>query len=357
MLPILPRLIYKNLMKPMLFMQDAEKVHDRFTNLGERLGKNKLTKKTLRSLLSYNHKNLEQEIDGILFKNPVGLAAGFNYDGHMAEILTDVGFGFHTVGTVTAKEYEGNQKPRLGRLPKSKSLLVNKGFKSKGAKKVEKILDGMNLEGSTVGLSVGSSNIPEVSTIKAAIEDYIFTFNLFKNKKYISYFELNISCPNTAMPESFTEPKNLKKLLDAVEKLKIKKPVYIKMPNEKSIKDTNKLTDIAVEYDFIKGFVFSNLVKKRNNRKFDKDEVKEIKHLKGNFSGKPTSKNSLKLIRNARKRYGNDITIIGCGGVFSARDAKRKLDAGANLVQLITGMIFEGPQLIGEINKSLKKYF
>jgi len=345
--------LYKNLMKPLLFLQDAEKVHNNFTSLGETLGRAPLTRKLTNTLFSYNNEKLTKTVDGIEFKNPIGLAAGFNYDGHLAEILNDVGFGFHTVGTVTAKKYEGNKQPRLGRLPKSQSLLVNKGFKSKGAEEVEKILDGMDLEHTTMGISVGSSNIPEVSTIDAAIKDYLFTFEIFKDKNYVKYLELNISCPNTAMPESFTEVENLKKLLDAVKELKIKKPVYIKMPNEKTIEETNGLSDLAIKYNYIKGFIFSNLVKDRKNKTFKSDEILMLRGSKGNFSGKPTQENALKLVENARKRYGNKTTIIGCGGVFNAEDAQKQIDAGADLIQLITGMIFEGPQVIGEINKGI----
>lgn len=357
MLPsILTKTLYKSVIKPVLFAHEAESVHDFVTIFGELLGGNPLTKKTTELIFSYKNPKLKKHIDGITFPNPIGLAAGFNYDGHMSAILNNVGFGFHTIGTVTAKPYEGNQQPRLGRLPKSKSLLVNKGFKSKGAIQVAEILDKRNLENTTLGISVGSTNIPEIDTINKAINDYIFTFKVFKNKPYVKYFELNISCPNIIMPESFTEPKNLKKLISKVEKLKIKQPIYIKMPNELSIADTNKLTDLALEFGCIKGFIFSNLVKKRTNPRFNKPEIKKVKGLKGNFSGKPTEKNVNKLIKNARERHGESTTIIGCGGVFNARDAKKKLDAGADLVQLITGMVYEGPQLIGKINRGLAKF-
>ncbi|PIR42879.1 hypothetical protein CO058_02155 [candidate division WWE3 bacterium CG_4_9_14_0_2_um_filter_35_11] len=344
---------YKYIIKPILFRFDAEIIHNLFSAVGEFLGSYEITKTITSSMFNYENTNLEREIDGIKFPNPIGLSAGFDYDGHLAEIMKSVGFGFNTVGTVTAREYEGNQKPRLKRLPKSKSLLVNKGFKSEGVDKVIKRLESKNLTDIILGVSVGSSNLPSINTIPKAIDDYIYTFDKLKNKSYIKYFELNISCPNAEMSETFAESKNLKQLLQSIEKLKIQKPIYIKMANELSLKETENLVELSIKFNFIKGFIFSNLVKKRTNKSFDQNEIKGVEQLKGNFSGKPTQVNSNELISHISKKFGNKTTIIGCGGIFNAKDAQKKLDNGAKLVQLVTGMIFEGPQLIGEINEEL----
>ncbi len=344
---------YKLIVKPILFRFDPETVHDLFSTVGEFLGSYKITRDFTSLLFEYKNPSLKRTIDGIDFSNPVGLSAGFDYDGHLAGIMKSVGYGFNTVGTVTAKEYEGNTKPRLARLPKSKSLLVNKGFKSQGVDKVLKRLDAMNLNNITLGLSVGSSNVPEVNTIQKAIDDYVYTFNKVKNKNYIKYLELNISCPNTEMKESFAASKNLELLLTAVDKLKITKPIYIKMANELAISEMEKLVELSLKHKCIRGFIFSNLVKDRNNKAFDKNEIKGVEKLKGNFSGKPTQKNSNDLISHMSKKFGNKTTIIGCGGIFNAKDAKEKLDNGAKLIQMITGMIYEGPQVIGEINRGI----
>jgi dihydroorotate dehydrogenase len=213
-------------------------------------------------------------------------------------------------------------------------------------------LDNKNLKKGTIGVSVGSSNIPEVNTIEKAIDDYLFTFKLFSKKTYVKYFELNISCPNTAMPTPFTDPGNFMLLTNAISKLKLKQPIFVKMPNELSTTETDKLVQIAIDHK-IYGFIFSNLVKDRKNSAFDPKEIAQLANQKGNFSGRPTFANSNKLIAHVRNKFGKNVAIIGCGGVFSAKDAKAKIDAGADLVQLITGMIFEGPQLIGQINKQL----
>lgn len=347
------KIAYKKITRPILFKLDTEMVHNRYSKLGEALGNGELTKNAVSKLFAYEDKILKQRISNVKFDNPIGLAAGFDYDGHMADILKSVGFGFNTVGSVTALPYEGNTKPRLGRLPKSKSLLVNKGFKSEGAEAIAKRLTKKNLKNTTLGISVGSTNLPHINTIEKAIDDYLFTFEEFKSKSYVKYFELNISCPNTSMTESFSQKKNLKMLLKEVNSLNIVKPIFIKMPNEISNVTCANLTTLAITYSFNK-FIFSNLVKDRKNKFFDRAEIKKIRS-KGNFSGKPTEENANRLIASTRKKHGKDVIIIGCGGVFSAEDAYTKIKLGADLIQLITGMVFEGPQLIGEINLGLSK--
>src|SRR3989344_647332 len=194
------RTFYKNIVKPVLFRIDAELAHDSHSFAGEFLGSHDLTRGVVKKVFAYENSSLIQTINGVRYLNPVGLSAGFDYDGHMAEIMDSVGFGFNTVGTVTAKYYEGNKKPRLGRLPKSKALFVNKGFKSDGCARVAEILDRKNLSDKTVGISVGSSNLPEIDSVEKAVADYTTTFEVFKmtgGRKYVKYFEVNISCPNT----------------------------------------------------------------------------------------------------------------------------------------------------------------
>jgi len=300
----------------------------------------------------YKNKKLYKNVLGIDFENPVGLAAGFDYDGHLAKAMKHIGFGFNTIGTVTAKSYGGNKRPMLLRLVKSQSILVNKGFKSEGALKVAKRLDEKNLTGHTTGVSVGSSNLPEVNTIDKALKDYLFTFDVFKDRQYVKYFELNISCPNTAMTESFSDPVNLNKLLTAIDKLELKQPLFIKMPSEINFKDAENLVRIGLKHGIV-GYIFSNLVKDRKNKWFVKSEMEKMKDYKGNFSGKPCFENSNKLLKHMRAKFGKKVVLIGLGGIFNPDDAIKKFKSGADLVQLITGMIYEGPQIAGDINQKL----
>lgn len=344
--------LYKNILKPIFFTQDPENVHNFITTIGEGIGGNSTASNITSNLLTYKNKSLEQKIDGIKFENPVGLSAGFDYDGHLAETMHYTGFGFNTIGTVTAQPYSGNTPPRLSRLPKSGSLLVNKGFKSDGALNVRNRLRTKNLLDKTIGVSIGSSNLPEVNTINAAIEDYIKGFETFKSERYVKYLELNISCPNTSMTESFSNKKNFQNLLDEISKLKIKKPIYVKMANELSLNETDTLVKVGIDSG-MSGFIFSNLVKNRQNPKLDRDEIELIKDLKGNFSGKPTEISANNLIKHIYKEYGKHTTIIGCGGIFTAEDAYEKIKLGAHLIQLITGMVYNGPQIAAEINIGL----
>jgi dihydroorotate dehydrogenase len=346
------RLLYKNALRPILFLFDAESVHNVFSRLSRLVSAHSVPLKIAEWVFSYRSSLLGRKIDGIKFANPVGLAAGFDYNGDFAKTMKYVGFGFNTVGTVTAKSYEGNKKPRLVRLPKSKSILVNKGFKSLGAGAVLAWLNSLDISETTLGISVGSSNLPEIASVKSAVEDYIYTFNKFKNKEYVKYFELNISCPNLGMKESFSSARNFETLLKAVSKLNIKKPIYVKMPNEVSFQEIEALCKLTVDYK-MQGVILSNLVKKRDNKYLDRDDISKVKKLKGNFSGKPCNEQAVKLVGHVSKKYGDELTIIGCGGVFDAADAKEMSAAGADLVQLITGMVFEGPQLAGDICRGL----
>lgn len=337
--------LYQNVFKPFLFKFDAEAVHNVITFAGETVG-DKID-------FSYTNKKLHQKICGLDFANPMGLAAGFDYDGHLVTTMKSVGFGFNTVGTVTAKPYEGNKPPRLGRLPNSKALLVNKGFKSEGVDKVIKRLDQKKIN-SVVGISVGSSNLPEVNTVSKAIDDYLETFSKLKTKDYISYFELNISCPNTLLDEPFTHLENLENLLKEVRALKIRQPIFIKMKNEITTEKLDGLIKKCLAYG-IKGFVLTNLVKSRDNKYLDPKDLEKIKDLKGNFSGLPVAENANKLISYVHKKYGKDCKIIGAGGVFTAEDAYLKIRLGASLVQMITGLIYNGPFVVRDINRGLVK--
>jgi dihydroorotate dehydrogenase len=346
------RFAYKNVLKPILFSIDAEKVHDSFVVLGETLGRFAPTRQLTDALFNYKNSALGKDFLGIHFPNPVGLAAGFDYDGRLARILPHVGFGFETIGTVTNKPYEGNTPPRLARLPKSQSLLVNKGFKSSGVEAVAARLNGLSEKAPVIGVSVGSSNVAEIDTVNKAIVDYVECFSKLKSIPQIKYFELNISCPNTLIPESFTEITNFSNLIRDVVNLKLNKPIFIKMPNELPLEQADQLVQEAMKNN-INAFVFSNLVKDRTNSEFDRKEIQSVANLKGNFSGRPTHKGALTNIEYFKNKYGGSVVIVGCGGIFSPADAQRMLTASADLVQLITGMIFEGPQLISTISRSL----
>ncbi len=348
-------IIYRKIIKPTVFLFPADKVHDFFVKQGRFLGKSNFLKYIIKKLFSYNNKILETKVSGMNFSNPIGLAAGFDYDADLIEILPSVGFGFQTIGTITLLPYEGNAKPMLGRLPKSRSLLVNKGFKNRG---IEAILTKVNKKNKTIplGISIGSTNQP-YKKIEDMIEDVCHSFERALKENYFDYFELNISCPNLInvenLKDKFDQPLGFGMLLNKLSYLNINKPLFVKMYLEKSVEETLALCDVAVPYSWISGFIFSNLVKNRNNPKFDKEEIAMAG--RGNFSGKPTQDLTDNLISEVYKKYKERFIIIGCGGVFTAKDAYEKIKRGASLIQMITGMIYEGPQRIGEINRDLSE--
>lgn len=342
--------LYQKVAKPLMFKVDPELVHEHVTKGSQLFGKSRVSKHFTKTLFHYRNKALTQEIAGITFHNPIGLAAGFDYEARLTQILPHVGFGFGSVGTITNQSYEGNKPPMLGRLPRSQSLMVNKGFKNLGAQQTANLLTGLHFT-YPVGISIGSTNMQKKTTLQASIKEVTEAFKVFeKSKVNHSYYELNISCPNLYTDVSFYPSKNLKALLDAVDKLRIKKPIFVKMPISKTDKEVLAMLKVIDSHSPV-GVIFGNLQTDRKHKALDSQEVKQFKI--GNFSGKPTYERSNELIKLAYKHYKKRFIIVGCGGVFSAEDAYEKITSGATLVQLITGMIFVGPHLIPDINIKL----
>lgn len=343
--------LYKIFGKPLFFSFDPEFVHDSITQIAKFMGNIPVMRLLTSWFLQFKHPILEKKLYGISFQNPVGLSAGYDYDGDLTQIIPNVGFGFHTVGTVTLKPYAGNPKPRLGRFPNSKSILVNKGLKSIGAAAIIKKLSNQKLYIPT-GISIGSTNQGYDSEARQIL-DIIKCFKLFESSTLNhAYYELNISCPNTFGGEPFTYPDRLELLLSAIDKLKLARPLFVKLPIDQSEKESLELLSV-IDKHTVQGLVIGNLTKDKNNPAVVVEDREEWKNKKGNLSGKPTFERSNNLISLARKTYGKRFTIIGTGGIFTADDAWKKIKRGADLVQLITGMIFEGPAAIGTINREL----
>ena len=355
MKPILWKIIeffYKAIYKNLAFLRDPETVHDGATSFGKKLGNSPVAKGILSSLLVYKNKMLEQEIGGIKFENPIGLAAGFDKNANLTQILGSVGFGYEEVGSVSGTPAEGNPKPRLWRLKKSKGIIVWYGLTNDGSEKLAQKLGKLKFD-IPIGVSIVKTNSPEVLTLERAVPDII---KAFKDMADIgSYYTLNISCPNTEGEGLFYNAKNLKVALKEIFNLNIKKPLFIKMPPDLCRTSIDEIIDISRKYG-IKGFVLSNIVKHRDMMKsYDKEELSKIDPGKGSISGKPVEDLSNKLIEYVYKKTRGEFIIIGCGGIFTAKDAYKKIRLGASLLQLITGMIFEGPQRIAQINYGLVK--
>lgn len=342
----LMRLLYVGIMKPVLFRFEAESVHESMVSFGQLLGRVPITRSVLAFSLKHEDRRLSQTIAGIEFPNPIGLAAGFDYDAKLTQVLPAIGFGFQTVGTVTNIPYAGNPRPLLGRLPKSKSLMVNKGFKSLGAQTIRLRMERLSFE-YPVGISIGRSNSRLLRNERESIQDICTAFSEFERSTTgHKYYELNISCPNLFGNISFYRPQKLRELVRELNALNISKPVFVKMPIELSNPEFLNLLRV-LSPSFITGVIIGNLQKNRSDPSLDPGEVSHFQV--GSFSGKPTWERSNALIRLTKQTYRDRYIIIGCGGVFSAEDAYIKMALGASLIQLITGMVYEGPQLVNTI--------
>lgn len=344
--------VYRLISKSIIFRFDSEKVHEFFLSLGGFYSKNIWIIAPFSFWLKPKNVKLTQVISGITFKGPIGLAAGFDYRASLPRLLPYLGFGFGTVGTFTNKPYGGNAAPRLGRLVKSRALLVNKGFKNDGMDSaVEKLKeDDFQVP---IGLSIGKTNIDEVCTQELAIEDIKSAFVRAEcSASGFNYYELNISCPNLNIDVSFYPPKNLEELLWSIDNLNLGRPVFVKMPIEEKDEDILEMLKVISKHK-IEGVILGNLAKSRSNPVLLSDELEKVG--KGNFSGMPTQKRSDELIKLAYENFGDKLTVVGCGGVFSARDAYRKIRNGASLVQIITGLVFNGPLFAAQINFGLAR--
>ncbi len=315
---------------------------------GKLLGHFAIARALTKFFFNYQNPLLEQTVYGIKFANPVGLSAGFDKDAELINILPSVGFGFQSVGSITAKPYEGNPKPWLYRLKKTQSIVVNFGLKNVGVDEIIKRIRN-SIKQYPLMISVAKTNSPTTTDTVNGITDYVETLSKLEQNQIGDIYEINISCPNAFGGESFTTPELLEPLLARISSLKLSKPIFIKMPINLPFEDFKKLLDIILKYQ-MSGVIIGNLNKDRARPEI-KDKIPE--GLKGNLSGKPTFELSNNLISETYNYCGDKLKIIGVGGIFSAADAYEKIKRGASLVQLITGMIFEGPALIGNINEEL----
>ena len=336
---------YKHIAKPILFKFSPENVHDATIKSAKLSGKIVPLKGLIKASWAYQNPILEQTIDGIFYKNPIGLAAGWDKDALAAPLMESIGFGFTEVGSITQHSYKGNPGTRLWRLPKSKSIMVYYGLKNDGVDVIADRLKKMSLN-IPMGTNIAYTNSPTCNDDKSAIADYAYSFKKLANIG--DYFTINISCPNTYGGQPFNDKERLHKLLTVLDDIETNKPVYIKLSPDISQKERRDIADLAFEHR-VHGFVCGNLTKNRQLAQIKDINVPE----QGGMSGKIVQDLSDELIADMYKYSGGKKTIIGLGGVFNTQDAYKKLQAGANLVQLITGLIYQGPQIVGQINKDL----
>jgi dihydroorotate dehydrogenase len=335
--------MYTFLIRPFLFLFDPEKVHHlcfSAIRLGSKIP-------GMSAILKYFYviedKRLETEVFGLKFKNPVGLAAGFDKDATLYKELTNFGFGFIEIGTLTPKAQEGNPKKRIFRLIEDTALINRMGFNNGG---VEKAVEELKKnKGVLIGGNIGKNKI---TPNENATADYVICFEALFD--YVDYFVVNVSSPNTPNLRQLQEKEPLTKLLRTLQNLNLakpkQKPILLKIAPD--LTDSQLLDIIEIVQDTkIAGVIATNTTLTRKG-------IKSIKKVEaGGMSGKPLRNRSTEVIRFLSENSNKSFPIIGVGGIHSPEDAIEKLEAGASLIQLYTGFIYEGPSLVKAINKKL----
>lgn len=335
--------MYKTLIRPILFGFDPEKVHHfSFTTI-RFVNKIPGVSAIIRSMYHVNDSRLEREVFGLKFKNPVGLAAGFDKDAKLYKELANFGFGFIEIGTLTPKAQEGNPKKRLFRLLEDSAIINRMGFNNGGVLEAVERLK-MN-KGVLIGGNIGKNKI---TSNEEAVKDYEICFEALYD--YVDYFVVNVSSPNTPGLRELQDKEPLTKLLMVLQKMNQQKPkqkpILLKIAPD--LTDEQLLDIIEIVKDSkIAGVIATNTTISRDSlQSVNKVEV-------GGLSGKPLTKRSTEVIRFLSQKSNKAFPIIGVGGIHTAEDALEKLDAGASLIQLYTGFIYEGPALVKAINKKI----
>jgi dihydroorotate dehydrogenase len=344
--------VYKSILKPLFFLKKPEDAHH-FTFDLTKFGFNlPVIKSIVKSVFKLDDPRLEREVFGLKFKNPVGLAAGFDKDAKLIDEMAMLGFGFIEIGTLTPKPQEGNPQPRLFRLPKDESLINRMGFNNGG---VLEAIKGLKKRKSDViiGGNIGKN---KTTPNENAVDDYLYCLEVLHD--YVDYFVVNVSSPNTPNLRDLQEKEPLKALLQAVKAandLKAKpKPVLLKIAPDLTNGQLDDIIEIVLETK-IDGIIATNTTIDRSGLSTDKNEVKAMGA--GGVSGKVLASRSTEVIRYLSEKSEKAFPIIGVGGIYSAADAIEKLEAGASLIQVYSGMIYEGPNLIKKIKKGLLAYF
>ncbi|HUD03422.1 MAG TPA: quinone-dependent dihydroorotate dehydrogenase [Patescibacteria group bacterium] len=344
---------FKRIVKPILFLFPPDGIHKALVSTGQVLGY--IPPARWIFLLFWRYKNdpkLAQTVNGIYFVNPVGLSAGFDKNFQLLRVTPSLGFGFEEAGSLTLKASPGNPRPHYHRLKKTGSILVNAGLNNHGVDVLAarlKDYQHIRRQWMPIDISVAKTNSPDTCTDESGVKDYLSSLKKIKKMGIGEQITINISCPNAYGGEPFTTPERLQMLLKEIDNLKLDKPIYIKMPSDKKWPEFKQLLDVVLKHK-IAGIKLTNLAKDRKNAKL-LDKVSD--DIPGSMSGRPTYAISNELISKTYDYCGDKLTIVGVGGIFSAKEAYEKIKRGATLVELATGMIFEGPMVIGQINEGL----
>jgi dihydroorotate dehydrogenase len=341
--------MYKIFLQPLLFQIDAEKAHHITFSLVKNLFKIPFVPSIFKAFYNYENPKLAKKVFGLTFKNPVGLAAGFDKNAVLVDELSAMGFGFIEIGTLTPKAQPGNDKPRLFRLKADEALINRMGFNNDGVKDAVARLKKRN-SSVLIGGNIGKN---KVTPNEEAVNDYTICFNeLFD---VVDYFVVNVSSPNTPNLRALQEKEPLKQLLQTLQNNNDsrpkQKPILLKIAPDLTNSQLDDIIEIVQETK-IAGVIATNTTISREGLASEPALVQEM----GGLSGKPVTQRSTEVIRYLATQSDKSFPIIGVGGIHSPEDAKEKLDAGADLIQLYTGFIYEGPALVSQINRYLAQH-
>ena len=337
--------MYKRVIRPILFLFDPEWVHYFSFAAIRVLHCIPFMGGLVRKLYSSKKPSLQKEVFGVHFPNPVGLAAGFDKDAKLFRELSNFGFGFIEIGTVTPKPQGGNPKPRLFRLKKDKGIINRMGFNNEGVEAAAKRLKrNKNI---IIGGNIGKN---KTTPNNNAQEDYLICFDVLFD--VVDYFVVNVSSPNTPNLRDLQEKEPLTALLNTLQKQNNskpkRKPILLKIAPDLSDTQLSDIIDI-VQVTKIDGVIATNTTLSRDGLKSNET----LPSQSGGLSGKPLTKRSTEVIRYLHTHSKGAFPIVGVGGIHTPSDAKEKLDAGASLIQLYTGFVYEGPASVCNINKKL----
>jgi dihydroorotate dehydrogenase len=312
------------------------------------MGKIPAKKRAIRQIFEVKNKKLQREVFGIQFPNPVGLAAGLDKNAEAFEMLGALGFGFVEIGTVTPKGQSGNPKPRLFRITQDNGLINRMGFNNLGVKEAVKKLKNRKTK-LIVGGNIGKNTL---TPNELANEDYKICFNELYD--FVDYFTVNVSCPNITDLHELQDKKALLSLLSDLTEIRktkaIRKPILLKLSPDLNFMQIDDTLNI-ISQTGLDGVVATNTSISRKNLKTPDNEIENIG--RGGLSGEPIREGSTEIIRYISQKTKGNLPIIGVGGIMNANDAIEKLNAGAHLIQIYTGFIYEGPNLIKAINKKI----
>lgn len=338
--------MYK-LIKPLLFQFDPETIHYVVTGALRRANRIWGVKSLLKNLYQLEDKRLAREVLGLKFKNPLGLAAGFDKNASMIEELAEFGFGFIEIGTVTPLPQPGNEKPRMFRLPQDDALINRLGFNNQGVDVVAARLKQVQRKGLIIGGNIGKNKL---TSNEDAVNDYIKCFDRLFD--VVDYFVVNVSSPNTPGLRELQEKEPLKHILNTLQqrnnKNQITRPILLKIAPDLTNSQLDDIIEIVMETK-IAGVIATNTTISRD----DLLSSENLKKESGGLSGKPLTMRSTEVIRYLSKHSNKSFVIVGVGGIHSPEDALEKIQAGASLIQIYTGFIYEGPGLIKRILNGL----